>query len=158
MSDKLPISTLRLNVALKSEWESLVRVVFDAMETPGAEIAQVAKVVAIHTGAPLDNLTRKMKAIAHLAGEGMDAETLIALGQHETLSRFYRRRAEDERGKRVLMRFQVLGAQRDACLHQIERRRQILGLGTVEQFWEYQLAQWMAETDEEIKHSAGIPK
>jgi hypothetical protein len=141
----------RAIVEMRSEWSTLVAL---ALALKDEQVKEFAAGLASAVKVGADSVERKIKAIRHQASLGYSAENIIERGQKEVLGEFIVDRKKENYQNQVIMKWQVMGSQRELFQEQEQRIRALLGLNTSIEFWDFMIATLRNVSDEEILESA----
>lgn len=151
--DAINAATL-LGEAMRKEWQSFVAA--SLLFSDSAEVSHHVSELSTRCLVGEESLKRKIEAIRHASSSlGYTPEEIVRMGQEKTLSLFLRSKRQEKYTETVVMKWSVLGCQRELVQQQEKRIKALLGLQTSEQFFDWLLAQLQNATDEEIKQSAG---
>lgn len=139
----------RIIVAMKSEWESLVDLVFG-----GYEELHIRKIAGL-SGKSYDSILNKVKAIEELKNLAFERESIKSYGEYTALSLIKKRIQEAKHEKGGRLTFVIPISQREKVLEVIDSISSVLGLTTREAFFDFFLSVFGTMEPDEIKHLAG---
>lgn len=145
------IMVQRAIAEMRSEWQTLVCLSL-ALKDEQVKEFSAGLAAAVKVGA--DSIERKIKAIRHQASLGYSEDEIASQGQEKVLGGYIKSRKQENYGSFVIIKWQIPGSQRELVQQQERRVKELLGLVTSEQFFDWWLAQLQNVTDEEIIESA----
>lgn len=153
MSQKVEVVLgMRLSEEMKSEWTTLVNF---ALAIDAAKNGGYADLLSKKVNVGADSIKRKLEAIQYQRALGFDAEAIIATGQEKVLGAFVRSKRVKSYGDSVVMKWSVPGSLRELIQQDERRIKELLGIYTSEEFFDWLHSVFIDLTDDDIKASAG---
>lgn len=152
MSEQNP-SVLRLVAAYHSEWGALVEIAILWRSQVPLDIPAMAVAAKKNP----DAIIAKLSAISAALDDGVTKEQIIDRGERDILSSKAKKRAAAVDGL-VAMNFKVAPDLKDRVLTGLEKIKNAMGYGTMENAWTWFDALITDLSDEEIRHLAGEGK
>lgn len=140
-------------LTLRQEWIDFVNVAY--ILTPDS-VDDAAGAIAKVSGVGTESIRRRMYGVQKAKTLGYSQAEIIEFGQEKVLSMAHKEKRAESYTQMTKLIFNVPGSQRELVQAQVARVRTILRL-TVEDFWDWWLAQMYAASDDDIRHSASVP-
>ena len=154
MSTNNPV-TDRMNRAVVAGLKFWEYVVDTALVTLPSAVGEVAAGMSKGGVAGKESIKSKLFAIQKVKSLGYTRDEIVAFGQEKVISMAKREARSENYTAMTRLVFNVPGSQRELVQAQVARVRSLLRL-TVEDYWDWFLAQMLAATDDDIRHSAGM--
>ena len=137
---------------MRYEWASLVELTSTLADE---DVKANAGALSVVTKVGAASIERKMNAIRHALAEGLSVEEIIGRGQEKTLGEFVKVRRVANYQETVTTGWRLPGLLKELLEIDMKRIKDVLGIVTTIEWFEWLHSFLSSLSEEEILHSAG---